>query len=224
MILERLARGLIVSVQAEAGSLLNTPETIALIAEVAQRNGAAGVRIEGHARIAAVRRVVGVPIIGIVKRAYAGFEPYITVTEREVAEVASAGADIVAFDATLRNRPAGVSVARLVEVIRSLGALPMADCADLADARAAIAAGAAIVGSTLCGYTDATRGAALPALDLVRSMRTPGIFTICEGGVQRAADVKFAFDAGADAVVVGTAITNIDVLVRRFVDAALEST
>lgn len=220
MIRDRLAGGLIVSVQAQADSLLNTPETIALLARVAERNGACGVRIEGAARIAAVRRAVAVPIVGIVKRTYAGFEPYITVTEREVHEAAAAGADIIAFDATLRLRPAGVSVAALVAMIRARGALPMADCADIADARAAAEHGAGAIASTLCGYTDATRGAQLPALDLIRAMRACGPLVICEGGVGSPDDVRRAFAAGADAVVVGTAITNVDVLVRRFAAAA----
>jgi N-acylglucosamine-6-phosphate 2-epimerase len=220
LIRERLSGGLVVSVQAEADSLLNAPETIALLASVAERNGARGVRIEGAARIAAVRRAVCVPIVGIVKRAYAGFDPYITVTEREVQEAAAAGADIIAFDATLRPRPGGISVAALIAMIRARGALPMADCADLADARAAAELGAALVASTLCGYTEATRGTALPALDLVRAMRAGGPFVVCEGGVASPEDVRRAFAAGADAVVVGTAITNVDVLVRRFVAAA----
>ncbi len=85
-------------------------------------------------------------------------------------------------------------------------------------ARAA-AAGAAIVATTLCGYTEATRGAALPALELVRACAASGAFAICEGGVGVPGDVRAAFAAGAQAVVVGTAITNVDVLVRRFAAA-----
>jgi len=221
LILERLAGGLIVSVQAESESLLNTPDTISLLARVAERNGASGVRVEGAARIGAVRRAVSVPVIGIVKRVYAGVAPYITATLREVAEAAAAGADIIAYDATLRPRPAGSSTAVLIEAIRTQGALPMADCADLADAQAAAAEGAAIVATTLCAYTDATHGTPLPALALVGALKEgTGIFTICEGGVSSPQDVAAAFAAGADAVVVGTAITNVDVLVRRFVCAA----
>jgi N-acylglucosamine-6-phosphate 2-epimerase len=219
MDVERLRDGLIVSVQAGADSLLNTPETIALLARVAEQNGAAAVRIEGAARIAAVRRAVTIPIIGIIKRRYPGFEPYITVTPDEVDDVLGAGADIVAFDATPRPRPGGASVAGLIAHINERGALAMADCAQADDASAAAIAGAAIVATTLCGYTEETRGAALPALDLVRAIRGTGAFTICEGGVAAPASVTAAFAAGADAVVVGTAITNIDALVRAFVAA-----
>ncbi len=219
MILQRLTGGLVVSVQAQADSLLNAPETIAILARVAEQNGAAGVRIEGAARIGAVRRAVGVPIIGIVKRAYSDFEPYITASEREVAEAAAAGADIIAYDATPRRRPGGLTTAQLVRAIRAYGLLAMADCAELSDARAAVSEGASIVGSTLCGYTDATAGTRLPALGLIRMLATLGAFTICEGGVASPVDVKSAFSAGADAVVAGTALTNIDVLIRRFAGA-----
>jgi N-acylglucosamine-6-phosphate 2-epimerase len=220
VILERLADGLIVSVQAQPDSLLNTPGTIAMLAQVAERNGACGVRVEGAARIGAVRRAVTIPVIGLVKRAYAGFEPYITVTPREVAEAAAAGADIIAYDATLRPRPEGVSTAALVAAIRSHGPLPMADCAAFDDARAAAAEGAALIATTLCGYTEATRALPLPAFDLVRAIRELGCFTVCEGGIATPQDVRSAFDAGAAAVVVGTAITNVDILVQRFVRAA----
>ena len=217
MNVERL-RGLVVSVQAESGSHLNTPQTIAVLAQVAEDNGAVAVRIEGAARIAAVRSAVGLPIIGIVKRAYDGFAPYITAGLREVSEIADGGADIVAFDATFRERPGGITVEALVNAIAARGLLAMADCSAADEARAARAAGASIVATTLCGYTPATHGQTLPALGFVRAIAADG-FTICEGGVGSPADVNFAFQAGADAVVVGTAITNIDVLVRRFVGA-----
>lgn len=216
-ILERLRGGLIVSVQAEATSLLNTPETIALLGRVAVANGAVGVRAEGGERIAAMRRALDVPIIGIVKRSYTGFEPYITPTAREIDEVVTAGAEIVAFDATDRPRPDGANIDQMVDVIHHRGALAMADCATADDVGRAAAAGAEIVATTLCGYTPGTRGTALPALGLVRACAASGAFAICEGGVGVPEDLRAALAAGAEAVVVGTAITNIDVLVRRFV-------
>jgi N-acylglucosamine-6-phosphate 2-epimerase len=217
-VLERLRGGLIVSVQADADSVLNTPETIALLARCAVRNGAAGVRIEGAARIRAVRAAVDVPIVGIVKRNHPGFEPYITSTPSEVAEAATAGADIVAFDATGRERPGGTTVAGLIRATHGHGLLAMADCALEAEARAA--ADADIVATTLAGYTPATRGRPLPALDLAVALAAFHPFAVCEGGIATPADARAAFAAGAAAVIVGTAITNVDELVRRFVAAA----
>jgi N-acylglucosamine-6-phosphate 2-epimerase len=218
-LLERLRGGLIVSVQAEAGSPLNTPDAIALLARVAVANGAVGLRVEGLARIGAVRRAVDVPLIGIVKRAYPGYEPYITASAREIAEVRAAGAEIIAFDATGRPRPDGRTTAEVVAAIHAAGALAMADGAAEGDVVAAAAAGADIAATTLCGYTPATRGTPLPALALVRACAASGAFPICEGGIGVPEEVAAAFAAGAQAVVVGTALTNIDVLVRRFAAA-----
>ena len=212
--IERL-RGLVVSVQAP-GSLLDTPATIALLARVAAANGAAGVRVEGGATIGAVKRAVAVPVIGLVKRSYAGFFPYITATLREVAEITAAGADIVAFDATVRPRPGGVTVAALIAAIHARGALAMADCSSADDGRAALEAGADLVATTLCGYTEATAGVSLPALGVLRELIATGGPAVAEGGIASPADVAAAMAAGAHAVVVGTAITNVDVLVRRF--------
>ncbi len=217
--LERLRGGLVVSVQAEADSLLNEPETIALLARVAVRNGAVAVRIEGAARIAAVRAAVDVPVIGIRKHTHPGFEPYITSTLADVERVLGAGADIVAFDATARTRAEGATVETLIVAIHRGGALAMADCAEEADGALATAAGADIVATTLAGYTEATRGRTLPALDMAAAFARMHPFAVCEGGISRPDEAAAAFAAGAAAIVVGTAITNVDVLVRRFADA-----
>jgi N-acylglucosamine-6-phosphate 2-epimerase len=223
-VLQRLRGGLIVSVQAYAESVLNTPATIALLARCAVANGAAGLRVESAARIAAVRAAVAVPVIGIVKRAHPGFEPYITSTPSEVGEVAAAGADVVAFDATGRARPGGARVTDLIRAAHGLGLVAMADCATESEARAAAGAGADIVATTLAGYTPQTRGLPLPALELTATLATLHPFAVCEGGVATPADARAAFAAGAAAVVVGTAITNVDELVRRFAAAAPRET
>jgi len=222
--LERLRGGLVVSVQAEATSPLNASDALAMLASVAVANGAAGVRAEGSARIGAIRRAVGVPVIGLVKRAYRGFAPYITATAREVAEAVAAGADIVAFDATGRARPDGRSDEAVVRDIHARGKLAMADCAAPPDVARAAAAGADIVGTTMCGYTAETAGTPLPAIDLVRACAASGSFAIAEGGVMSPDEVRAAFAAGAACVVVGTAITNVDALVRRFAAASRRAT
>ena len=218
---KRLTGGLIVSVQAYADSLLNTPETIALLARCAVANGAAGVRIEGVARIAAVRAAVDVPIVGIIKSEHAGFEPYITSTLAEIDAVAQAGADVIAFDATRRPHAEGATVAALVARAHAGAALAMADCADADDIAEAATAGADIVATTLAGYTPATRGRTLPAFDLVRTAARAHDFVICEGGIASPPLASEAFAAGASAIVVGTAITNVDALVRAFVAASV---
>jgi len=214
-----LRGGLIVSVQAEADSPLNEPAIIAVLARVAQANGAVGVRIEGVERIRAVRAAVRIPLIGIIKRKYEGFAPYITTTAQEVEQVVEAGADIAAFDATRRERVGGESVATLVGVIHARGRVAMADCATAEDGTRACAAGADMLATTLAGHTLETLGRPLPAVDLVAELARLHPFAICEGGVSDPGEVRAALDAGASAVVVGTAVSNVDALVRRFAAA-----
>ncbi|MBV8725257.1 MAG: N-acetylmannosamine-6-phosphate 2-epimerase [Candidatus Eremiobacteraeota bacterium] len=219
-VLDELRGGLIVSAQAWAGSALDDPRVIAAMARAAQDGGAVAVRVAGSEHLAAVRRRVEVPIVALIKREYPGFEPYITPTFREVTECAASGAEIVAFDATERARPDGATVEALIDAIHRAGCLAMADCATLGDAAGAVAASADVVATTLCGYTPATQDHPLPAFDVVAALHDSGAFTVCEGGIRTPAHVRSAFEAGADAVVVGTAITNVDWLVREFAGAA----
>ena len=198
---------------------MDDPHVLAAMARAAEENGAAGVRIQGVRNLEAVRKRVSIPIIGIIKREYDGFEPYITPTLREVREVLACGAEIVAFDATARPHPGGCDLRALVEAVHAGGALAMADCALESDGAAAAEAGADILATTLCGYTKETAGLALPALQLVRALAQMRRFTICEGGIQAPAAAGQAMQAGADAVVVGTAITNVEFLVRAYAAA-----
>ncbi|HTV91865.1 MAG TPA: putative N-acetylmannosamine-6-phosphate 2-epimerase [Verrucomicrobiae bacterium] len=214
--LDRLHGGLIVSVQAWSGSPIDDPVVLAAMAAAAEANGAAGVRMQGVANLRAARARLHLPMIGLIKRDHPGFAPYITPTIAAAREVSACGVELVAFDATGRPRPDGSSAEAMVAEIHDAGALAMADCATAGDALAALAAGSDILATTLCGYTDGTRGMALPALALVRELAELDAFVVCEGGIHHPDQVAAAFEAGADAVVVGTAITNTDWLVGEF--------
>lgn len=218
-LLHELRGGLIVSVQAWPGSALDDPHVIAAMARAAQEGDAVAVRVQGIANLRAVRARVQLPIVGLIKREYPGFEPYITPTTEEVTVIAEAGADVIAFDATARPRPGGAQLEALVEAVHAAGRLAMADCATLEEGRTAATLGADVVATTLCGYTAETAGTPLPALQLVAALRQAcgdTTFVVCEGGVHSPGQVRGALDAGADAVVVGSAITNVDWLVREF--------
>jgi N-acylglucosamine-6-phosphate 2-epimerase len=219
-LLDALRGGLIVSVQAWRGSALDDPHVIAAMARAAQDGGAVAVRVAGADHLRAVRERVALPIVGLIKREYPGFEPYITPTRADARDVIDAAADIVAFDATARRRPGDETLEDLIETIHFAGRLALADCATAAEGAAALRAGADAVATTLCGYTPQTEGRTLPALDLVRELAPLAGFKVCEGGVRSPSDVRSALDAGADAVVVGTAITNVDWLVREFAGSA----
>jgi N-acylglucosamine-6-phosphate 2-epimerase len=222
-LLERLRGGLIVSVQAVPGSALDDPLVLSAMAAAAKAAGAAGLRLQGAKNIEVIRKRVDLPVIGIVKREYPGFEPYITPTLREVRELLNLGVGIVAFDATGRPRPGDAAIPQIIGEIQNGGALAMADCALAADGVAAQAAGADIVATTLCGYTKETAGCALPALDLVRAFAELDAFAICEGGIHSPAQGAAALQAGAAAIVVGTAITNVEWLTREYAAALQRS-
>jgi N-acylglucosamine-6-phosphate 2-epimerase len=218
-LLDALRGGLIVSVQAWPGSAIDDPHVLAAMAAAAQANGAGGLRMQGSMNIRAARSRVTIPLIGLIKRRYDGYEPYITPTVEDALAAAEAGADIIAFDSTGRDRPHGESVEDIARAIHEAGCLAMADCALVADALRARAAAVEIVATTLCGYTEQTKGTSLPALALVRelaSLADDGVFVVCEGGVHHPSQLDEALAAGADAVVVGTAITNVDWLVGEF--------
>lgn len=83
---------------------------MAAMAQAAKEGGAVGIRANGVEDIAAIRRQVALPVIGIVKAEYPGSPVYITPTEAEVEALLQAGAEIVALDATARPRPQGQSL------------------------------------------------------------------------------------------------------------------
>jgi len=219
-LLDGLRGGLIVSVQAWRGSALDDPLVIAAMARAGQDGGAVAVRIAGVEHLRAVRGCVALPVIGLIKREYPGFEPYITPTLTEVRAVIATGADIVAFDATARPRPGDGKLADTIEAIHASGRLAMADCATSGDALVAERLGTDVIATTLAGYTEDTKGRPLPDLDLVRELAAIAAFKVCEGGIRSPQQVRAALDAGADAVVVGTAITNVDWMVREFAGSA----
>jgi N-acylglucosamine-6-phosphate 2-epimerase len=213
------ARSLIVSCQAGAASALHGPDPMARMAREAAAGGAAGIRANGAADVAAIRAAVDLPIIGIHKLGDpAGV--FITPTLDAAAEVVRAGATLVALDGTLRPRPDGTPLAALVAVIQAdLGVPVMADVDTYEAGVAARAAGADLVATTLSGYTGGPVPAG-PDLDLVtRLASTLDCPVVAEGRYATPEQVRAALDAGAHAVVVGTAITNPAAITRRFREA-----
>lgn len=213
-----LQKGLIVSCQAPIESPLHEPNVIAAIAQAAVNQGAVGVRIDTPAHVSAVRTRVDVPIIGLWKQQIPGFEVYITPQMKHAEAIATAGADVIAIDATRRQRPAGETLPALIAGIhQQLGKAVMADVDTLEAGIAAAEAGADLVGTTLYGYTAETRDRLPPGYELLAQLVDRlSVPVICEGGVASPQMAKQALELGAYAVVVGTAITGIDVLVKSY--------
>lgn len=226
-VLGSMRGGLIVSCQAEVGTPLGTPEVLAVLAAAAERGGAVGIRANSPQNLAAICAAVNIPVIGIYKVVRPPSEVYITPTFADARCVHEAGNPppaILAFDATPRPRPDGEDWRILLQRIRSeLGALAMADISTFEEGIAAAEAGADIVATTLSGYTPYTadrHAAGGPDLELVlRLAETISVPIFCEGRVHSPELARAALDAGAFAVVVGTAITAIDWVTQRYVTA-----
>jgi N-acylglucosamine-6-phosphate 2-epimerase len=218
---EVLNKGLIVSVQAPWGSPMRDPDVIASIAEASLRNGAVGVRLESPEHIGAVRRrCPEALIIGLWKCTFPDSSVYITPGWSEIQAVWSAGADVIALDATERVRPGGQSLADLIQRARhELRAPLMADVDTVQNGLTAAALGCDWIGTTLYGYTETTSDRTPPGLELLPDLRRalePSVRLICEGGIASPGAAQAALNAGADNVVVGTAITGIDLQVAAY--------
>ena len=97
----------------------------------------------------------------------------------------------------------------------------MADIDSVANGVRAAQLGCAWVGTTLFGYTEDTAGHKPPGWDLLAQLKPQlpvGTSLICEGGLASADQALRALGLGADAVVVGTAITGVDLQVAAYVD------
>ncbi|MCK6576859.1 MAG: putative N-acetylmannosamine-6-phosphate 2-epimerase [Anaerolineae bacterium] len=207
---ERLRGGLIVSCQAGVIDALYGPEAMAKMALAAHAGGAVGIRTNGREDVAAIRRVVSLPIIGIDKQEWRGLGIRITPTLEAARTVVEAGADIVAVDATRRAPEDGrIPPAELIRLIHDMLNVPvMADVATLDEGLAAAEAGADIVASTLSGYTDYSHGGPDPDYDLVRQLAARlQVPVVAEGRVAAPAQARHLLEIGAYAVVVGSMIT-----------------
>ena len=209
-LIKSLKASLIVSVQAYPGEPLRTPETMAQMSRACELGGAAAIRCQGLSDIAAIKGRVEVPVIGLWKDGHEGV--YITPTLRHARACVAAGADIVAVDATDRHRPDGKLLEDTVRPLQEEGVLLMADCMTIEDIRHAYELGFDLVSTTLSHNKPAIETSLNegPDLPLLRQAveEFPDLPIICQGPVHTPQDARAALDAGAWAVVVGTAITH----------------
>ncbi|WP_431806450.1 N-acetylmannosamine-6-phosphate 2-epimerase [Microbacterium paraoxydans] len=215
-ILDLLQGSLVASVQASAGTPARDTHVIGALAESALLGGASGLRLNGPDDLRRVRPVADVPLIGLHK-VWNGVRNVITPEVALAEGLAAAGADVIAVDATAEQL--GRDFTLLGRIALTTGLPVMADVSTLDEGRRAWGEGAAVVGTTLSGYTPHSPRQDGPDLALVGALAAAGIPTIAEGRYQTPEQVRAAFDAGALAVVVGGAITDPIALTRRFVAA-----
>ena len=212
---------LIVSCQALEDEPLHGSDIMAKMAIAAKQGGAAGIRANSFNDIIAIKQAVDLPLIGIIKKEYETSPIYITPTMEEVDELVKANIEIIAIDATNRIRPDGKTIQTFIEEIRQKypNLLIMADISTFEEGIAAAKYGVDVVSTTLCGYTEETKDQKIPNFTLVKELSHElSIPVVCEGGIQCPGDLKAAFDHGAYACVVGSAITRPQVITKKFTD------
>lgn len=222
-----ISHGLIVSCQAAEGEPLFGAPIMAALARAAEIGGAVAIRANGPEDIAAIRRTVHLPIIGLWKLHAPDSPVYITPHCAAAEAIARAGCDVIAVDATPRPRPDGATLDDLIPFIRNvLGKPVMADCACVEDALLAESLGADYLGTTLAGYTRPHGRPMTDGPDLAFVSELAGRVTkpiIAEGRFYLPAQVAQALALGAHAVCIGGAITRPQDITRRFVVEGVSS-
>lgn len=221
-IFSRIHGQLIVSCQALPEEPLHSPFIMSKMAYAAMLGGAKGIRANSVEDIKEMKKVVELPIIGIIKQVYEGSDVFITPTNKEIELLCQEGVDIIALDATKRIRPDGKTISEVFPKIRETykEQIFMADCSTYEEAKEAYALGFDCLGTTLSGYTEYTKHHQLPDLALMeRLVQDFPIPVIAEGGIWTPEDLKRVFDLGVHTAVVGTAITRPMEITKRFIHA-----
>lgn len=226
-ILNRIKGQLIVSCQALPGEPLYVPEKsiMYLMARAAKEAGSACIRTSSIRDVKAIKEETGLPVIGIIKINYEGYDSYITPTMREVDELVAADADIVALDCTMRRRGDGSTINEFLLQIKEKypDIVLMADISTYEEGVNAWKCGVDFVGTTLSGYTEDSPKTDGPDTELVRRLSANlDIPVIAEGKVHTPEEAVQMFEAGAYAVVVGGAITRPFEIATRFMNRIKE--
>lgn len=222
-IIEDLKGKIIVSSQAMPDEPFYDEKCMTAMMQSVVNGGAGGLRVAG-ARDVRNAKKFKLPVIGLTKpdKLPENWKSvvYITPTLKEVSDLIEADADIIAFDGTQRPRP-NCTLEDIIKEIHNAGKLAMADISTFEEGVNAEKLGADIISTTLAGYTDES-GIAGETPDfelleqLVKTIKKP---VILEGRIWTREDVQKGFELGAHCVVIGSAITRPQLIVKRFLGA-----
>jgi putative N-acetylmannosamine-6-phosphate epimerase len=220
-ILNNIKSKLIVSCQPVEGGVLDNERSVLALAEASVNGGATALRINDKKNVYNVKKKLNVPVIGIKKRKVKNSNVVITPFCEDINSLADSGADIIAFDATIRKRP--VEIERLIEFIHKKNCISMADCSNYNEAVNASLLGADIVASTLSGYIKGNIPKK-PDFRIILKFSQNNINKpiIAEGRINTPKQAAQAIKMGAHAVVVGTAINRIEIITNWFAEEIIK--
>ena len=211
-ILDAIHGKMIISCQAIPGEplYLEDDSVMYLMARAAKRAGTPAIRTSSIRDVVAIKKETGLPVIGLVKINYPGYDSYITPTMKEVDDLVAVGSDVVALDCTLRKRGDGTTINEFIAQIREKypDIILMADISNYEEGINAWKCGVDIVGTTMSGYTDYTSKKDEPDYELMTRLAADiDIPVIGEGKIHYPDQAVKALQTGVWSIVVGGAIT-----------------
>lgn len=211
-------RGLIVSCQALENEPLHSSFIMSRMAVAAKQGGAVGIRANSVEDIKAIKEVVDLPVIGIIKIDYPDMVPYITPTMKEVDALVDIGVDVIAVDATINQ-----DIEFLKEIfIKYPNQKFMADISTVEEGIRAGELGFHYVGTTLVGYTEQSKG--INNFDVLEELiKNCKAKIVAEGNFDTPEKARLALEKGAYTVVVGGAITRPQLITKKFNDEIIKA-
>lgn len=223
-VLDAVKGSIIVSCQALPDEPLYCEEMslMPFMAKAAQMAGSKCIRTSSVRDVVAIKETTGLPVIGLIKRKYEGYEPYITPTMKEIDELVAVGSDIIALDCTFMKRPNGETINDFLKEIREKypDIALMADISTYEEGVNAWKCGVDLVGTTMSGYTPHSPKVDGPDYELASKLvETLPIPVIAEGKIHTPEQAKKMLSLGVHAIVVGGAITRPLEIAQRFYNA-----
>lgn len=216
---ELIKNGLIVSCQATPEEPLHSSYIMGKMAFAAKVGGAVAIRAAGVNDIIQIKRDTDLPIIGLIKRHYKSSDVYITPTKLEVKKLIESPCEMIALDATLRERPDKSTLRELVEMIHANNKLALADISTFEEAQNAVEVGFDMVSTTLSGYTSYSPQLLGPDYKLLkRCVKNLNIPVIAEGRITTKKELEKVMKIKPYSVVIGSAITRPQLITKGFVD------
>lgn len=222
-IINRLKNKVVVSVQAMPSEPLYLEKCMVAMMKSVVKGGAGGLRVAGARDVKNAKHLFDIPVIGLTKPDV--IPPnwqeivYITPTLDDVIELVKAGADIIAFDGTMRERPNGAKLEDLIKYIKINKRVSMADISTVEEGINAAKLGANMLSTTLSGYTQFSKNRGEgPDFELLEQLvKETNLTVVLEGRIWEPEEVDKAFELGAHCVVIGSAITRPQLITKRFV-------